>query len=146
MNNIIAHYRMKLACVAISALFWLACPVSAVERYWTGNVSANWSDPNNWSPVGVPQNYDSLWFGYNDDSHRTSVNDLVDLIADLFFSDNDYQVNGNALTLPAELAVANQPHSVTINCPLVIGGDVNIYVSASSGLITENTSSLFLNG
>jgi hypothetical protein len=48
--------------VALGALAWLATPGVAADKEWTGAASANWSDPSNWEPVGVPRNGDSLIF------------------------------------------------------------------------------------
>jgi len=117
-------------------------------------VSANWSDPNNWSPVGVPQNGDTLVFGFVSDSHRTSVNDLTDLsVSYLQFGNNDYQVNGNAVGFHGIYAgqnlVGNEgggSHTITLNCPLVSSGLDMIQAIGSGGQFTENTATLYLNG
>src|SRR5262249_17321735 len=66
---------------------------SAANRNWTGAVNANWSEPNNWSPAGIPQSGDDLSFGFVDDSHRSMVNDVTALSVDvMFFANNDYQI------------------------------------------------------
>ena len=60
---------------------------NVVSRSWTGAVNGNWSNPNNWSPAGVPQNGESLYF--RDDSNSSMVNDLTGLVIDgMVFADN----------------------------------------------------------
>jgi hypothetical protein len=48
----------------------------AVTRTWTGATSANWSDPTNWSPAGVPDVSDTLVLGSNNSQHSDMNNDL----------------------------------------------------------------------
>ena len=94
-----------MACFCmLSIASLMVMPAGAVtERNWTGADSANWSDPNNWSPIGVPQNGDELLFGYVDDSNRSMVNDLTGLgVLYLSFANNDYQIDGNSLTVQQE--------------------------------------------
>ena len=77
-----------MACFCmLSIASLMVMPASAgTERNWTGANSANWSDPNNWSPIGVPQNGDELVFGYVDDSNKSMVNDLTGLISSTWVS------------------------------------------------------------
>ncbi|MFC1945044.1 hypothetical protein ACFLX5_06210, partial [Chloroflexota bacterium] len=45
--------------LAITASIFLTQPVMAQPPYdkvWTNPTDGNWSDPNNWNPVGVPNN------------------------------------------------------------------------------------------
>jgi len=41
-------------------LMVVAGPAAAVERTFTGAIDANWSEPDNWSPVGVPDAVDDV--------------------------------------------------------------------------------------
>jgi len=42
---------------------WLSLPVAATDRTWVGTSNSRyWSTPGNWSPVGTPQNGDTLFF------------------------------------------------------------------------------------
>ena len=51
-----------LGLLAACAGGWLATPVCGATRNWTGNASVNWSDPNNWNPLGPPQDGDVVMF------------------------------------------------------------------------------------
>src|ERR1017187_9753787 len=134
--------------------FWTAClagmmTMPAFGGIWTGAQSANWSDPANWDPVGVPQNYTSLYFGYGSDSHRSMVNDLTGLVhISMYFMNNDYQIDGNTLTVAGifnDEGFINSDN-ITINCPLVFltGGD--IYTGGVRGAFSESTDNIYLNG
>src|SRR6059036_1255735 len=70
---------LLLGLSSITVFLFTTMPADATYRDWTGAASANWSDPNNWSPTGTPQNGDALGFGSVSDSHRFVVNDLVNL-------------------------------------------------------------------
>jgi hypothetical protein len=53
---------MKLLALTAAGLL-LAASAPAVERTWTGMGGNNlWSNPNNWSPAGAPQDGDDLNF------------------------------------------------------------------------------------
>jgi fibronectin-binding autotransporter adhesin len=114
----------------------LSTPALAGIRNWTGAASGNWSNPNNWNPTGIPQNGEVLSF--DNDSNITMINDIPNLsVADLELFDYDYVLNGNPLTLtgrpsngsyplnPGLLVKYNSSHTVTINCALILGGDVS---------------------
>src|SRR5438270_4543744 len=54
--------RFSSAIVVAVCLF--ASPsLFAITRTWTGATSANWSEPTNWSPAGVPDSSDALVLG-----------------------------------------------------------------------------------
>jgi len=131
----------------------------AHARDWTGAASANWSNPNNWSPIGVPTNGDSVTFGDVSDSHRAMINDLTNLkLKDVTFVNNGYQLDGNSLEVDGVLFdgddTSNNSHTTTINCPLVFTGhgDVpgwnapRITMGLVNGAATETTIYLHLNG
>src|SRR5687767_12768911 len=81
----------------------------AAERFWTGDTGDNlWSNPNNWSPVGIPQDGDDLRFNklcaFPICPSVTVVNDLNNLrVGQLnfggFSGEVTYVVNGNPLRL-----------------------------------------------
>src|SRR5436309_2559701 len=58
---------------------WLAPPLNAAERHWTGSASGLWSNPNNWNPVGVPEPGDQVTFDSGGDA---VFNDLVGVTVD----------------------------------------------------------------
>jgi len=136
----------------------MATTAGAASRDWTGAVNAHWSEPNNWSPAGTPQNGDSLSFGFVDDSHRSMVNDITDLsVESLAFANHDYQLDGNALVIDGtinndqdtpDINNSNASHTTTINCPLVIrsGKFAGFYTGGRTGWFTESTTDLRLNG
>src|SRR5213593_2846632 len=77
-----------------SVLVWLAMPASAATRIWLGNDSSLWSDPDNWSPSGVPQNGDSLTFASPGFSGSSINNDLVNLsLSTITFTGSGYSLN-----------------------------------------------------
>ncbi|MBC8096507.1 MAG: autotransporter-associated beta strand repeat-containing protein, partial [Akkermansiaceae bacterium] len=85
----------------VSVLVWPAMPASAATRIWLG-ATALWSNPDNWSPNGVPQNGDFLTFP--DDGNpftvRSMNNDLVNLsLNNITFLGPGYTLDGNVLTL-----------------------------------------------
>jgi len=127
-------------------------PASATDRNWTGANSANWSDPNNWSPAGTPQDGDGLYFGIStiNDSHRQMFNDLVNLsVNSLYFVNNDYQIDGNALTASLILSgveVNLDSYTTTINCPLIFPVGGQIQTGFGYGNFTETTIDTHLNG
>jgi autotransporter-associated beta strand protein len=108
------------------------CGGDLVSRCWTGAVSGNWSNPNNWDPIGVPQNGELLRF--DDGSRTTMVNDLAGLsLKAMWLFDHDYVLSGNPLTLSSAAGaldafsgihmIGGSSHSVTISCPLILGND-----------------------
>ena len=124
-----------------------------ITRNWTGADSANWSDPNNWSPAGLPASGDTLQFGEVSDNHRTMQNDLSGVqVTNLFFSHNNYTVNGNAIVTAevynsADGYTDNGSFTTTINCPLIFAGyGGQIYSEAPNGTFTQSTLTLHLNG
>jgi autotransporter-associated beta strand protein len=137
---------------SIAALDWPATPVSAADRGWTGNSSSLWSDPNNWDPVGVPQNGDSLFFldrvlVFGPDP---MVNDIADLVVgSLQFTVNspetvDWTLSGNPLTVTGHI-LGFTDERVHINCGLKLAVDANFQAGAGNfggGDATE----LYLNG
>ena len=80
------HWLTKLdllRLLLVSVLGWLATPECAVARSWTGDGETNvvklWSNPANWTPQGVPQNGEDLWFGGTLSPDLLMVNDLPNL-------------------------------------------------------------------
>ncbi len=73
-----------LRLLLVSALCCLALPASAATRSWTGdapqvNGFSYWSHPDNWSPNGVPQNGEDLWFSDPFSPDLAMINDLTNL-------------------------------------------------------------------
>jgi autotransporter-associated beta strand protein len=131
---------------ATGMLLVAANSLPAATRTWTGDGGNDlWSNPNNWSPAGVPQDGDDLNFFLqvcpypNPCVPITVVNDLNNLRAGrLRFGDpyvgngaylKEYIVNGNPLRLTGRVTVGcycgdDSPLvKVTFNCPLVLESD-----------------------
>ena len=128
-----------------------------ITRYWYGTDSANWSDPNNWFPVGTPSTGDTLEFGFTENNvNLTMNNDLSGInVKELDFNDADCEVDGNAIIVTDGTInsgnlnddVVSQTFTTTINCPLIISGQVNcITAKGSDGLVTRTTVTTRLNG
>jgi len=76
----------------------LTCTFS--PKAWNGSVSGLWSNPNNWTPVGVPAPGDGLLFP----SGAIRLNSTNDLLAGTTFSritftGSNYTLSGNDITL-----------------------------------------------
>jgi hypothetical protein len=41
-------------------MFYARVQTTVPSKTWTGNISNNWNNPNNWNPIGIPQHYDSI--------------------------------------------------------------------------------------
>ena len=142
--------RLKtgLACILLAGMVGGLVPAAfAIERHWTGSDNGFWSDQNNWNPVGIPQNGDSLTFDGN--SHTTMTNNLVNLTLNglAFPTSTDYQLSGNSLTITVGLVNNTDGSStVTINCPLVLGAGCAVNASGGFATFTDDVGNLHLNG
>src|ERR1043166_3552008 len=127
-----------LGLLLVGAAPWLAQPLHAAVRSWTGSLDNNlWSNPNNWDPVGIPQANDDLGFYGGDVFHISSVNDLVDLaVSSVSFSEHDHELSGNPITITStsaslynghDVVTGNPSYTTIINCPLIFpnGGEIS---------------------
>jgi autotransporter-associated beta strand protein len=64
--------RGILYAALLAALTALTYTVQATDRGWTGAVSDAWTEPNNWSPAGVPGVNDTAYF-MNDSTVRRTI-------------------------------------------------------------------------
>ena len=160
-----SHTLANLVCwtlIIMCALNWLAPQAGARSRSWTHNSSQLWSDPNNWSPIGVPQTGDDLIFAdqVTVAGPDSMINDLIGLsVHSLAFSIDshnifitpDWNLNGNTLTITGLIATdtTSDVEHVYINCGLILGADaqvVNDYSSSTSGNEMHLTGPIDLNG
>jgi len=106
-------------------------------KTWTGAVSGNWSDPNNWSPAGIPVSGDQLAFPAGA-AHTAMTNDLPAgfTVGTMTFYSN-YTLSGNALTLSADVASVNLsvPYFAV---PLTIGTSLQLPGGSYVGPIDVN--------
>src|SRR5262245_52246493 len=155
------------ATALLGLLLSLTFSTTGAERSWTGAGGNNlWSNPNNWSPAGAPQDGDDLNF-FNicplpiGCPAFTVVNDLNNLrVGELRFGDHasgnvEYIVNGNPLRLTDWIVVGQATGDdtplavVTLNCPLVLENDpqFRVYYGGWGGFPTDGRENrLFLNG
>jgi hypothetical protein len=93
----------KRALLSFALCYFIASPLFAITRAWTGTASGNWSDPTNWSPAAIPAAADSLTFPAAA-AHLAMTNDLPagSSVGAMTFNDN-YILSGNALTLNGDL-------------------------------------------
>jgi autotransporter-associated beta strand protein len=132
-----AHGAWRLALLFLLLIAVMGClpeSASAEQRYWTGAVSANWSNPDNWNPAGVPQNNDDLRF--EGGANRTMINDIPGLTVSLGFWGPNFTLNGNPLTLRDTfhaIYITSDGGLVTINCALVLATNTLFDVQPYSG-------------
>lgn len=116
------------ACVTL-----LGWPIALAQaRTWTGNggglTAKLWSDPDNWSPAGVPQNGEDLYFEETAVifSPTPMINDLTNLtVRSLWFAINadfltlDWRLSGNELGITDSIRLlGTTDERVFISCPL----------------------------
>lgn len=131
----------------------------AITRAWTGNggslgIFKLWSDPNNWSPQGVPQNGDNLQFIdiFSSDLHM--LNDLTNLtVSSLYFGIadiGDAEVHLYGYPLGISAGVYNVYHwecQVYIHCDLQLAGTATFITGntqESADFFGEDTTMHFL--
>jgi autotransporter-associated beta strand protein len=135
---------LMLVCVG----HWLNTPLLAAERRWTGDANNLWSNPNNWDPVGTPQNGEDLEFS-EFSLNRVVVNDLANFaVRQLRFRDG-YNVSGNTLSILEGIRlplISGENYTVTISCGITLGADATIQVDAGSGNIDTDPNELYLRG
>jgi acetyl esterase/lipase len=105
---------------------------AGASRSWTGANSALWSDPNNWSPAGVPSAGEALIFPVGA-VRTTMTNDLAGAVAGPMDFRASYTLNGNPLTLTGDLTFdqSTYPH-FTCNVDLELGANVSLGAAIAS--------------
>jgi len=135
--------KTTLLCfLSACAIGWLATSANAVGRGWTGSASGNWSNPNNWDPVGTPQDGEDLYFDISAVffSPDPMFNDLTNLaVRSLYFSANadiitvDWELSGNTLDIAHDITLsASTTEHVYINCGFRLVGNTKFDVDWST--------------
>src|SRR5262249_27862253 len=134
-----------LGLLIAGALSWIGQPAHAIIRYWQEG-GTYWSNPNNWLPVGGPQDGDDLCF--TDYSKITDpapmVNDLTNLVVhsltfDTFangdYVTQDWDLSGNPFTLTGSLKAAwgSSGMHPNIYCDIILGADVSFNSDSWNG-------------
>ncbi|HEX9982925.1 MAG TPA: Ig-like domain repeat protein [Thermoanaerobaculia bacterium] len=97
-------------------------------KTWTGVTSANWSEPSNWSPVGVPSSGEALHFPVG--ARLTTNNDLTGFVSGPMKFDDDYTLSGNGITLRGDL-LFSATADVVFNVPFSIPADTTVNQGSS---------------
>jgi len=115
--------------------------ITSTSKNWTGAVSANWSDPNNWSPAAIPTPADTLLFPAAG-TRRTMNDDLPagTSVGPMIFGDV-YTLNGNALTLTG--SISGTGGAITISNDLKVGASLSLNnILLLSGILDVNGQAL----
>lgn len=120
-------------------------PLHAARKEWSPRLfSFVWSNPANWSPAGVPQDGDSLFFEASVlvDGSTHTINDLTNLtVNSLSFRvvNNDapttysWTLSGNELTITRTIETGfSLDEDVYIRCPLRLGGNAQFQAGEGS--------------
>ncbi|HEX7140791.1 MAG TPA: Ig-like domain-containing protein [Vicinamibacterales bacterium] len=112
---------------------------AAVTRNWVGSVNSLWSEPNNWSPAGVPTSADTLVFPAKDLSMTndlpagTEFGPLLFEVSGTGSGTGNITLNGNAMTLMGDLKNTGpyaqdygMAPTLTVNAPIKIGAAITI--------------------
>jgi autotransporter-associated beta strand protein len=139
---------------------WMLCIAAhAADRTWLGlGGNGLWSNPNNWTPTGVPVNGETLRFPPVPPIFGTTAmdNDLVGLRPGTMVfggtaGEVTYSLSGNALYLSDYVLIGvvqfeSETATVTLNCPLILEGGTRFQVSyGSDGLFSGDANHLRLN-
>lgn len=112
------------------ALIAVAQP-TGLTRTWTGKSNTLWSNPNNWTPYGVPQSGDALVFPASATRRVESVNDLTNLALEKLtfnkgtsqvYNNTLYELSGNAVALANGIEIATGAPPVAWGLPLMLTG------------------------
>ncbi|HEX3071940.1 MAG TPA: hypothetical protein VHX14_25475, partial [Thermoanaerobaculia bacterium] len=112
----------KRIVIVVSLLVCL--PALATTKAWTGAVSGNWSNPQNWSPQTVPAAGEALVFPAGL-TNNTVTNDMAGVVVGPVTFNGTYTLNGNELTLMGDLATDDHVNETFVcNAPLRLGASV----------------------
>jgi autotransporter-associated beta strand protein len=141
--------RMSRIILLGCLLAWTG-PASGANRTWTGNAAnSNWSEPDNWSPSGPPQNGDVLIFG-NNASRLSNNNNLPDLqVQSIVFngSSGGYSLNGNRILLNSDITAGHSGGLNFVRLPVqFIHGGGTFSVAGAGRLEISGTVTLGNNG
>lgn len=91
---------------ALLLMLLAALPLSAANRFWTGAVNGNWSEPGNWGGT-APVAGDTLYF-YATGNNKTTNNDLpAGTRINGIVAEEGYTLQGNAIDLGADLRIGS---------------------------------------
>lgn len=117
-----AFLRLARLAGALLALLFSASAFAQTTYTWIGAVDSRWGEPGNWSPIGTPQDGDSVAFP-DGVPNRSQVNDLPAgrrLATIRFNSFGGFTIIGNPLVLTA--GVSNGGGNV-LGMPIALGSN-----------------------
>lgn len=136
-NSLFIERKSRVCGLVRSALLLLTIAgmmlgnASAGNRYWTGEAwNANWSEPGNWSPEGVPQPADTLIFG-NLGSQKNNNNDIPNIrVFSILFngSSGGYSLNGQPILVEGDVTAMHTSGYNTVRAGVQFvngGGSIN---------------------
>jgi autotransporter-associated beta strand protein len=109
-----------------------------IQRYWVGTAgNANWSNPANWAPAGVPQTGDALDFTNTTPSYVT--NDIVGLSVSYLYFYSGFTVVGNSLAVDGGITyLGHDPVVAMNNSGIILSSDSEFYsTTANAGLLVN---------
>ena len=117
---------------------------AATTRTWIGAASNSyWSSPTNWSPTGAPVDGDAVGFNaattdsnqYNDLGYFDLIhNRFVPLRLSSLTLNKGVLLVGNRLAVTSSIVVGASPIEPTLNLPVELAGNVQIFVANGSTL------------
>ncbi len=110
----------------------LTCTFS--PKAWNGSVSALWSNPNNWTPVGVPAPGNGLLFP-SGAANLSNTNDLPigTAFSRIVFTGSGYTLGGNGIVL-TNLLRAEPNVGAVLNLPIDVATNAVSFMAAGSPL------------
>ena len=124
-----SRFFARLLAAVVCLLPFLSA--EAVTRTWVGPNHVSWSDPKNWSPVGVPADGDSLILQYSGSPipYLVSSNDVTGLVVGAVSSPVGCDISGNALTFTGDLTV-NGSRPTVFEMPVTLGASIHVFGGA----------------
>ena len=96
--------------------------IGPTVRFWTGNAGVEWSVGANWLPAQGAQAGDDLVFPGNA-ANLTSSNDIPGISINSLQIYAPMYLRGAAVTVSNGLSSATPSGLVTVECPIILGGD-----------------------
>ena len=119
--------KLLLMLLVFLLAFTSTRPAAGADRRWIGDAFEDtWSEEDNWSPSGPPQDGDTLIFG-NNASHKSNRNDLSNLrVQSIVFNGTagGYTLRGNPILLNSDITAAHTAgfNSVRFDVQFINGG------------------------
>ncbi len=112
----------------------LTCTFS--PKAWNGSASNLWSNPNNWTPTGVPVAGEGLLFP-SGAANLSNTNDLApgSAFSRIIFTGSGYTLGGNGITLTSTLRSEASTSNNTVNLPIDVGTNAVTLAGGNAGFL-----------